>query len=149
MEIFSQLQWWHWLVGGIILIVAELAIPTFYLIWFGLGGLLVGVSLALFDLSPTAQILLWIVASLAFTFIWFRFFRHDARTLSGSADGEVVGEIGLAVAAIAPFAKGRVRFQRPVLGSEEWTCLADEAIAAGDRVRVVAIEGNYLKVVKN
>ena len=24
-----------------------------------------------------------------------------------------------------------------------------EAIAAGDRVRVVAIEGNYLKVVKN
>ncbi|MDX9738129.1 MAG: NfeD family protein, partial [Azonexus sp.] len=32
---------------------------------------------------------------------------------------------------------------------EEWTCLADEAIAAGDRVRVVAIEGNYLKVVKN
>ena len=22
MEIFSQLQWWHWLVGGIILIVA-------------------------------------------------------------------------------------------------------------------------------
>ena len=72
MEIFSQLQWWHWLVGGIILIVAELAIPTFYLIWFGLGGLLVGLSLALFDLSPTAQILLWIVASLAFTFIWFR-----------------------------------------------------------------------------
>lgn len=114
-----------------------------------IGGLLVGLSLALFDLSPTAQILLWIVASLAFTFIWFRFFRHDTRTLSGSADGEVVGEIGLAVAAIAPFAKGRVRFQRPLLGSEEWTCLADEAIAAGDRVRVVAIEGNYLKVVKN
>ncbi len=149
MDIFSQLQWWHWIVGGIALVVAELAVPAFYVVWFGLGALLVGLLMLGIDLSATAQIMVWILASLAFTFVWFRFFRHDTRTLSGSADGEVVGEIGLAVAAIEPFAKGRVRFQRPVLGAEEWVCLADEAIAAGDRVRVLAVEGNYLKVVKN
>ncbi|MFV0371439.1 MAG: NfeD family protein [Azonexus sp.] len=149
MDIFSQLQWWHWIVGGIALVVAELAVPAFYVVWFGLGALLVGLLMLGIDLSTTAQIMVWILASLAFTFVWFRFFRHGTRTLSGSADGEVVGEIGLAVAAIEPFAKGRVRFQRPVLGAEEWVCLADEAIAAGDRVRVLAVEGNYLKVVKN
>jgi membrane protein implicated in regulation of membrane protease activity len=31
-----------WIVGGIALIVAELAIPSFFIIWFGLGALLVG-----------------------------------------------------------------------------------------------------------
>jgi membrane-bound ClpP family serine protease len=41
-----------------------------------------------------------------------------------------------------------VRFQRPILGSEEWVCTADAAIAAGERVKVVAVEGSYLKVSK-
>ncbi len=38
MDIFSQLQWWHWIVGGIALVVAELAVPAFYVVWFGLGA---------------------------------------------------------------------------------------------------------------
>ena len=37
-----HLEWWAWIVGGIALIVAELAIPSFFVIWFGLGALLVG-----------------------------------------------------------------------------------------------------------
>ena len=32
------------------------------------------------------------------------------------------------------------------MGSEVWTCLADEAIAAGERVKVVAVDGQLLKV---
>ncbi|WP_415035511.1 NfeD family protein [Azonexus sp.] len=148
MDIFLHLEWWHWIVGGMALILAELAIPAFYVIWFGLGALLVGLALLLVDFSPTLQILLWSISSLSFAALWFRFFRHGERTLSGTAAGEVIGEIGLAVAAIAPFEKGRVRFQRPLLGAEEWVCLADGEIAAGDRVRVLAIEGNYFRVGK-
>ena len=32
-----ELAWWHWAVGGIVLIVAELVVPSFVLIWFGLA----------------------------------------------------------------------------------------------------------------
>ncbi len=144
-------EWWHWFVVGILLVLAELAIPAFFVIWFGLGALLVG-GIVFFapELSSTAQIGLWIIASLAMVILWFRIFKRSrAKTLSGSADGEVIGEIGLLTSNIAPFAKGKVRFQRPLLGSEEWVCLADEAINAGERVRVTAIEGSFLKVVKN
>ena len=82
--------------------------------------------------------------------LWFRVFRRAQQaTQSGTADGEAIGEIGLLTGAIEPFQKGRVRFQRPLLGADEWVCLADSAIAAGERVRVVAVEGSYLKVVKN
>lgn len=143
-----HIEWWHWLVGGIGLILAELAIPAFFIIWFGLGALLVGLTLLIAPgLSATAQIGLWIIASLAMVALWFRVFRAGfEKTRSGTADGEAIGEIGLLVGAIAPFEKGRVRFQRPVLGAEEWVCLADQSIAAGERVRIVAIEGSYLKV---
>ncbi len=144
-------EWWHWFVVGIVLTLAELVIPAFFVIWFGLGALLVGAILFLAPaLSSTAQIGLWIIASLAMLIVWFRFFKNSQnKTQSGTADGEVIGEVGLLVSNIAPFAKGKVRFQRPLLGSDEWMCLADEAISAGERVRVVAIEGSFFKVAKN
>lgn len=142
-------EWWHWIVGGIALMLAELAIPSFFIIWFGLGALLVGLFMLLApELSTTTQLALWTLASLAMVVLWFRVFKQSLhKTRTGLAEGEAIGEIGLLVAAVAPFERGKVRFQRPVLGSEEWACLADQAIAAGERVRVVAIEGSFLKVV--
>ncbi len=144
-------EWWHWIVGGIILVLAELAIPAFYIIWFGCGALLVGLALVLLpNLSSTAQVMLWIVTSATLTALWFRVLRAGrSRTRSGTADGDAIGEAGLVVQAIAPFARGRVRFQRPILGADEWACSAETEIPAGERVRIVAIEGSYLKVVKS
>lgn len=144
------IEWWYWAIGGIVLILLELAIPAFFVIWFGLGALLVaGVLLIAGELSLTTQLLLWTLASLAMVVLWFRVFSPlRQRTLVGTADGEVIGEVGLLVGAVAPFARGKVRFQRPILGAEEWACMADSNIAAGERVRVVSIEGSYLKVAK-
>jgi inner membrane protein len=142
-------EWWHWIVGGIVLVLAELVIPSFFIVWFGLGALLTGLLTLAFELSLTAQLATWTLASLAMVVLWFRVFKQSfVKTRIGTADGEVIGEIGLLVGAVAPFARGKVRFQRPVLGSEEWVCLADTAIAAGERVRVVAVEGSFLKVGK-
>ena len=142
-------EWWHWIVGGIVLVLAELVIPSFFIVWFGLGALLTGLLTLAFELSPTAQLATWTLASLAMVGLWFRVFKQSfVKTRVGTADGEVIGEIGLLVSAVAPFERGKVRFQRPVLGSEEWVCLADAAIAAGERVKVVAVEGSFLKVSK-
>ncbi len=144
------LEWWQWEIAGIALVLLELAIPTFYVLWFGVGAMLVGlVLLAAGELSLTAQISLWILASLAMTVLWFRVFkRSQHKTLIGTAAGEVIGEVGLLVSAVAPFQRGKVRFQRPLLGAEEWACVAETAIAAGERVRVVAVEGSFVRVAK-
>jgi len=144
------IEWWWWLVGGLGLVLAELAIPTFFVIWFGLGALLVALALLVApQLSLTAQLGLWIVASLAMLVLWFRVFSpRRQRTLVGTAEGTVLGEIGLLVGAVAPFQRGRVRFQKPILGAEEWACIAEQEIAPGERVKVVSIEGSFLKVTR-
>jgi len=142
-------EWWYWIVGGLVLVLAELVIPSFFIVWFGLGALLTGLLTLAFGLALTAQLATWTLASLAMVVLWFRVFRQSfVKTRIGTADGEVIGEIGLLVSAVAPFQRGKVRFQRPVLGSEEWICLADTAIAAGERVKVMAVEGSFLKVGK-
>ena len=144
------LEWWHWEIAGLALVLLELAVPAFFVIWFGFGAMLVGLVLLLAPgLALSAQIGVWVLASVAMTALWFRVFkRSQHKTLVGTAAGEVIGEIGLLVSAVAPFERGKVRFQRPVLGAEEWVCMAESAIAAGERVRVVSVEGSYVKVAK-
>ena len=143
-----QFLWWHWVVLGIALVLLELAVPAFFLVWFGLGALIVGVVLlAIPSLSFAWQILIWIVFSLAFIWMWFKVFKPGFyKTRAGMSKGAVIGEIGLVIRDIRPFEKGQIRFQKPMLGDEVWEAIADEEIKAGERVRVLDVEGNILKV---
>lgn len=142
-----EFAWWHWAVAGIVLIVAELAVPSFVLIWFGVGALAVALVVALAAPGLTAQLAIWLCVSLLLVAGWFRLFKPNMhKTRIGMADANVTGEIGVLVRAVAPFEKGEVRFQKPILGDDVWTCVADEVIESGARVRVLDVEGSFLKV---
>ena len=58
----------------------------------------------------------------------------------------VGGEVGILVTGVTPETRAQVRFQKPILGADVWECYADTAIGAGERVRIVAVEGSYIKV---
>ncbi len=145
-----QFEWWHWAVFGIALIVAELAVPAFVLVWFGLGALLVAlVMLLVQDLSLTTQLLSWTIASVFMVFLWFKIFRPGHhKTRVGMSDANVVGEVGMLIQDVEPFRRGKVRFQKPLVGAEVWDCIADDAIKSGERVKVLAVEGSFIKVGK-
>ena len=145
-----EIQWWYWIVAGVALLLAELAIPLFVLVWLGLSAVAVGLLLLVLpNVSFTAQLTMWLLLSGALVFYWFRIFKPGHhKTRIGMADANVTGEIGLLVNAVEPFGKGQVRFQKPLLGSETWTCIADSNIAAGERVRVVSVEGTLIKIEK-
>lgn len=143
-------EWWHWMILGVGLMLFELAIPAFFLIWFGLGALIVGlVMLAIPTLHLAGQIVIWIAASIGFVVLWVKVFKaHVHRTKVGLSEGQFTGEIGLVTREIHPYQKGQIRFQKPILGAEVWEAIADEDIAIGDRVDVLAIQGSILKVAK-
>jgi inner membrane protein len=143
-----NLLWWHWMVLGIVLVLLELAVPAFFLVWFGVGALIVGFAvLAVPSLSFAWQVLVWIACSILFIWLWFKVFRPGFhKTRAGMSKGALIGEVGLVIRDIRPFEKGQVRFQKPVLGDEVWESLADGEIKAGERVKVLDVEGNILKV---
>lgn len=141
-----EMQWWIWLVFGVALILLELVLPTFFILWFGIGAVLVSlIALLAPDLQLDMQVLLWVLFSSVTTVLWFKLFRRKKADVRWTADS-VIGEVGLLTASVSEFQKGRVRFQKPILGNEEWTCIADSDIAAGERVRLTAIEGNTARV---
>ncbi len=148
-----DLAWWHWIVLGLALGLLELAVASFFIVWFGLGALLVGAAMLVFPAMGFAtQVLWWTVASVLMTVLWFKVFRRDADTTRAGQPDEALGEIGILVQAAEPLGvgsgRGEVRFQKPVMGSDVWPCIADEAIGAGERVKVLAVDGQLLKVGK-
>jgi inner membrane protein len=145
-----EMEWWQWAVAGIVLVLAELAVPAFVLIWFGLGALIVALIVAFLpQLGSTAQLSVWLGVSLALVGLWFKIFKPNIhKTHVGMSDYNLVGEIGLLTHDVAPFQNGEVRFQKPMLGSDVWPCMSDDTIPAGTRVKVVSVEGSLLKVGK-
>jgi len=140
-------EWWHWVVLGLCLAMTELAVPAFFIIWFGIGAIGVGLTLLIApDLAIATQILLWAGLSTLLVGVWFRYLKPRTMTSVGTSAASVAGEVGLLVADISPEARGQVRFQKPILGSDLWECYADTQIKAGQRVRVIVVEGSFIKV---
>ena len=140
-------EWWHWMVLGLSLTMAEMAIPAFFLVWFGIAAAAVGVILlAVPELALASQILLWAALSAMLVGLWFRYLKPRTRTAVGTSAANVGGEVGILVSGVTPETRAQVRFQNPILGADVWECYADTAIRAGERVRIVAVEGSYIKV---
>ena len=146
-----QPEYWHWLVFGMILVMAELAIPSFTIFWFGLAGLLVGIILFLVPaVGFTWQLFIWAMGSCVMTLLWFKFLKPlmADRTKAGISREAIVGESGQVIRAPADKQRGTVRFTTPILGAEEWPFICDGEVRVGDCVRVTDISGNTLIVAK-
>ncbi|BCR04704.1 membrane protein [Desulfuromonas versatilis] len=146
-----QLLWWHWMVLGMLLMLAEIFVPSFTIFWFGLAGLVVAVLLWLApELAISWQVVIWALASIGFTIAWFRFFKPTMtdRTKAGLSREAVVGEIGQVIRDPQDGRRGVVRFSLPLLGDDEWEFVTTEELKVGDRVVVVDVSGNTLVVAK-
>jgi hypothetical protein len=144
-----QIEWWYWIIAGFCLIGFELIVPSFTIIWFGLGALVVGALSGLWPGIPSAgQIALWLIASISFTLLWFKYLKPKGdRTYAGMSKEGIVGETGIIIRGTGDsHGRGIVKFRILVLGDDEWGCFSNETLHVGDRVRVVDIEGQILKV---
>lgn len=143
------MAYWHWIVLGIVLIIVEAFVPSFSILWFGLGAVVVGAALWLgLDLGLTLQILMWAVMSCGFCALWFLVLKPRMRdkTTAGIAREAVLGQVGQVIAVPGPGGLGRVRFSTPLLGADEWPMRSTDPLHLGDRVTVVDIMGNTLVV---
>lgn len=150
MEDFKVL-YWYWLVFGMILMLMELAVPSFTILWFGLGALIVGVLLLLTPgISLTLQILIWIIASSAFVFFWFKVLkpRMTDRTNAGISREAVLGETAMVTRVPEGDRRGEMRFAVPILGSDNWPFICTEDVVVGERVMVQDVSGNTMMVKK-
>jgi hypothetical protein len=135
---------WLWLIGGVVLLIAELIAPGFFLIFIGAAAIVTGFAALVLPIPMALQFALFAVLA----FVSARYggrraysmkYDYSADPLLNDRAQRMLGKIVIATQAI-DLHSGRVR-----VGDSEWSARGGPA-APGDRVRIVDVEGNCLKV---
>jgi membrane protein implicated in regulation of membrane protease activity len=139
------MDWWMWLAGGLVLMVAELATPSgFFIMFFGLGALTVGVlsRLGVVD-ALWAQWLLFTALSLAYLLLFRGKLQQRVQAPPQPAVDSLVGVLAVPQSVIEPGAVGRVE-----LRGSTWSARngAPVTIHGGQRCTVVSVDGLLLTV---
>lgn len=145
-----QIEIWQWLVLGIALCVIEIFIPSFTLLWFGLGAFIVALIATIAPITLSAELFIWAAATAILAIAWFKYFKPRMRdkTKAGISREAAVGQIGTVVKASSAEVRGHVRFSVPLLGEEDWPYICEAELTVGDRCRVKDVLGNTLLVEK-
>ncbi len=135
-----NITWWHWLVLGLVLIALEMAASGgFYVIFFGIAALIIGLF-ALFGIAGplSLQVLMFSVLSVAALLLFrrplMRWMKLDA--VASEVD-TLVGELAVPLDDMPPGGVGRAELRGTV-----WTARnrASGMIARGQRCTVVSVD---------
>lgn len=143
---------WHWFVLGVSLVLLELFLASFTVVWFGVSAVIVALCLWLIPaLSFNVQLILWAVISVLCTALWFSKINPHLknRTLSLQSIESAIGQRGLITAYNPETKQGKIRFTTPVLGASEWSMTSEEALTIGEYAQVMQIAGNQFIVKKH
>lgn len=142
-----QIAQWTWLGLGVVLMLAEFFLPGIIAVFFGAGGILTALFVALGYLQTfPQQVFFWVLSSFILLMILRRQVRRWFPALESynpyEEDKDIAGREVEVVEDIVPGeSTGRVRFQ-----GTTWSATSDTPIAAGEKARVMSRENLLLTV---
>ena len=138
--LLEQMNAWHWLALGLVLLLLELLGTAGYLLWLGVSAILVGAILFFLPLGWEMQWLTFAVFCLFTTWLWWRY-QHkkdragdEQRSLNQRSE-QLVGQTCV-LENDFPVGQGRLQ-----LGDTTWSAKSEANIPAGTLVEVVRVEG--------
>jgi hypothetical protein len=134
---------WLWLIGGVVLLIAEIIAPGFFLVFIGAAAIATGAFTLLFDLGIAPQLALFalyaVIAFMVGRKVYANQNTESTDPLLNDRSARLVGKVVTVVSAVDEH-EGRVR-----VGDSEWSARGGPA-TPGERVRIVGVDGNCLKV---
>ena len=145
-EYFSTLLFWHWWLLGLVLVVVEMVAPGFFLLWIGLAAGVTGLILFIAPgLGWEVQFVLFGVLALASVTGARYYVRRnpigtDDATLNRRGSQYIGHTFNLDEAIVNGVGKVKV--------GDGWWRAQGPDLPAGERVKVIGVDGNMLKVEK-
>ena len=147
MDFFSNAEYWHWMVFGLVLLILEMFAPGAILLWLGIAALIV-VTLLLFlgdVLTPEWQWIIFSIFSVVSILVWRSVSKkrrqerpEEEGTLNQRGKSLIGQTFTLATAIEDGVGKAKV-------GDTYWRVTGPD-LPQGEKVKVVGFEGATLKV---
>ncbi|ABQ46091.1 protein of unknown function DUF107 [Thermotoga petrophila RKU-1] len=134
--------WVFWLVLGVILMVAEILTPTFFIFWFGVGAL--AASLVSLYLGVYVQIIVFAAVSIVLVFFTRRLVQNWESPRKIHVE-EIAGKVALVIETI----DNRKGTGLVKIDGDVWRAYAeddDEVIEKGEHVKIMKVEGAHVVV---
>ncbi len=139
MSVFFS-PWLIWFLAGIVIILAELALPGFVIIFFGLGCWGAAVAAVIAPAAYSTQLLVFLIVSLT-SLVTLR--KIAMRIFVGRSENSVSIDTGnVAVGArikidqdIEPGQEARVRYRGTV-----WTAVSEDRLPAGSEAEIIGVD---------
>jgi len=144
MELFGQLEVWHWVVAAAVLFLLEMLVVTGFLLGIALAAVVMALLVLAFPIFAWDwQVLLFGVLAVVLTLGYRRYFRgvneaSDDPLLNDRA-AQMIGRTFVLGADLEGTGAD-------MLGDTRWALRCNGRLPAGTRVRVVAAEGMVLSV---
>ena len=140
------MTWWAWMILGAVLLAAELfAVDAqFYLVFLGVSAAVVGLAGLFGVIMPEwGQWLTFAVVSLLFFFTFRKALYEKLRSGGQGYQNTISGDSITVTVDLPPGGDGRTEYR-----GSEWTIrnVGEGAISAGNRARVVKVDGLTLHV---
>ena len=134
------MPWWLWVLGGLVLLVAEVTSPGgFFAVFFGAGAILVGGLLALGWSGPAwAEWLVFSALSVVSLLLFRRPLMRHFNLTPGRPVDRLEGEAAVVQEEVAPGGVGKAEMR-----GSSWSARTASAVALkpGQRCRVEKVEG--------
>jgi membrane protein implicated in regulation of membrane protease activity len=134
---------WLWMIGGVLLLIAEIVAPGFFLIFVGAAAVATGLFTLLFGFGLALQLVLFVIYLIVALLIGRKAYANAAvessDPLLNDRAARLVGKVVTAVTVVDDH-EGRVR-----VGDSEWSARGGPA-QPGERVRITGVDGNCLTV---
>jgi membrane protein implicated in regulation of membrane protease activity len=134
---------WLWMIGGILLLIAEVIAPGFFLVFIGVAALATGAFTLLFDMPLPFQLILFTIYALVAVMIGRKVYSNQAvdstDPLLNDRAARLLGKSVTVIESVDEHS-GRVR-----VGDSEWSARGGPG-RPGERVRITGVDGNCLLV---
>jgi membrane protein implicated in regulation of membrane protease activity len=134
---------WLWMIGGVLLLIAEIIAPGFFLVFIGAAAIAAGLFTVLFSLGVAGQLTLFVIYAIIAVMVGRKFYANAAvdagDPLLNDRAARLVGKSVTVIEEVNEHS-GRVR-----VGDSEWSARGGPG-SVGERVRITGVEGNCLLV---
>lgn len=134
---------WFWLVAGVVLAIAEILVPGFFMIWLAAAAIATGLIAMFIPIAMPFQVLLFAALSVAAVYAGRRWFvRNPIESTDPKLNDRGARLVGETVTVVEAISNGRGRVK---VGDGVWIAKGPDA-AVGANVRVTGSDGSTLLV---
>ena len=145
-RIIGELGPWNWVAIGLVLLVMEIAIPGVFLLWFGLGAIVVGALSIMFHNAAfwpwEAQIVVFLILSLVLAYFGKRMMDKGDVTDEPLLNKRSEQLVGRTATLSEPIKEGYGRIR---IDDSQWRVKGPD-LPAGVRVKIASVDGGELVV---